>query len=484
MVPYYQSAGLLAPGLAEYGYHLGFRRDGLGTTDSRYRDLTFLGRHRVGIGDRLTLGGSLEASAGLVSGGPQLSLGLAAGELDLEAAASTENGVRGFAGSLAYSFSGRRFSAGGSVTARSARFANLGLAADADRPVLETEGSCGLSAGRRLSLALQATHTEQHDGGSRDRIQLSANLRLASRASLFLIASDSREAEMNGLLRTDRRLQATLHLSAFPGLTARFSGELTADGLRSTAEIQKPLPSGIGYGYRVTAGRAGEQTDGGGELRYQGSFGLYELSHQTSAGVGATSFHTAGGLVAIGGGVYATRPIQSGFALVQVPGVPGVRVYRSNQEIGRTGARGDFLVPDLLADYGNRLKIADQDLPMDYTVEAGEKTVAPPQRGGMVVRFPVWRLRAFKGKIVLRSGGEERAPYPGRLTVTAGGKDFTSPVGTAGEIYLENVPPGEHPAVVESDGGSCAFRLIVPEGETVLSDLGRLVCIVSQEARP
>jgi outer membrane usher protein len=483
--PYYQAAGLLAPGLPEYGYHLGFLREGLGTPGSSYRGLAFLGRYRAGWSDRLTLGGSLEASADLANGGAQLALGLPAGEVDLEAAVSAAGARRGFAGALSYSFAGRRLSAGGGVAVRSARFANLGLPASADRPVLETEGSCGLSAGRRLNLSLQAVHTAQRDGGGSNRAQLAAHLQIGGRAALLLLASGSREIGTDGRSRTDRRLQATLHLP-LPGFTAQLSGELATGGLHSTVEIQKPLPAGTGYGYRFLAGRAPNQTTTGeGELRYQGPFGLYELFHQTSAEGGATSLHVAGGLVAIGGGVFPTRPVQSGFALVQVPGAAGVRVYRSNQEVGRTGARGDFLVPDLLAEYGNRLKIADQDLPFDYTVEASERTVAPPQRGGMVVRFPVRRLRAFQGKLALRSASGEVAPYPGRLTVTAGGRGFTSPVGTAGEIYLENVPPGDHAAVVESDRGNCAFRLTVPAGETAFANLGRLVCVIAaEEKRP
>ena len=39
------------------------------------------------------------------------------------------------------------------------------------------------------------------------------------------------------------------------------------------------------------------------------------------------------------GSLYATRPIQDGYALVRVPDVGGVRTYVSNQEVGRTTKR-------------------------------------------------------------------------------------------------------------------------------------------------
>ena len=68
--------------------------------------------------------------------------------------------------------------------------------------------------------------------------------------------------------------------------------------------------------------------------------------------------------MAIGGGLHATRPVQESFALVRVPGMKGVRAYLSHQEVGRTNRNGDVLVPNLLPYYGNRLDIADEDVPL------------------------------------------------------------------------------------------------------------------------
>ena len=53
------------------------------------------------------------------------------------------------------------------------------------------------------------------------------------------------------------------------------------------------------------------------------------------------------GIVAIGGEVLLSRPVDDGFALVKVPNARGVRVLANNQLSGRTGRRGSLFVPDL-----------------------------------------------------------------------------------------------------------------------------------------
>ena len=82
-----------------------------------------------------------------------------------------------------------------------------------------------------------------------------------------------------------------------------------------------------------------------GVARYQGAHGRYELRQETIGSESTTTLSTMGAIVGIGGGVFATRPVEESFALVRVPGVEGVRAFASHQEIGKTGRRGDLLVP-------------------------------------------------------------------------------------------------------------------------------------------
>lgn len=476
--PYTFTTGLLAVGLSEYGYHLGLRREDLATESFEYGDAALLARHRRGITDRVTLGGFLEAAPDLASGGPSATLRLGPGELDVAAALSEEGGESGSAAHAAYSYIGRRIGLGLSARWMSDRFANLGLPGAIDRPSLDARAFAGFSVGQRLGVSLDAGRRDFRDRGREEDGRLTATWRLTDRATLLLLGGRLRrptEAGRAAAQATEDRV--SVGISYFLGRNTTAKAYVAEEGEeRQGIEVQKSLPLGTGYAYRLTVDRIGERTDAEGEVELQNRHGRLDVSHLEVAGQSVTNANLAGSLVALGGEVHLMRPVQESFAVIRVPGVAGVRGYLSNQEVGRTDAEGDLLVPNLLPYFGNRLSIADEDVPIGYVVEERERVVAPPARGGAVVGFPVWRLRAIKGSLEVVAGGETRVPDGGRLTVTAGGRTFESPVGRAGEIYLENVPPGEHPAVLETGAGTCRFEIRVPDSDEPLVDLGRLVC--------
>jgi outer membrane usher protein len=220
-----------------------------------------------------------------------------------------------------------------------------------------------------------------------------------------------------------------------------------------------------------------------GVLQYQGQYGRYELRSEQVGTSQQSVVSAAGALVGIGGNVFATRPVRNSFALIKVPEVGGVRAFSSNQEIGRTSREGNLLVPDLLPYYGNRLSIADSDIPIDYVVSEADVTLAPPYRGGAVVLFPVRLVQRSTGTILVVRQGHEITPAYGQLVVYSGPEDHESPIGTDGEFYLENVPAGRYGAVVTWGDGSCAFTLVVPAVKTPVVTLGRLRCADDASAR-
>jgi outer membrane usher protein len=272
------------------------------------------------------------------------------------------------------------------------------------------------------------------------------------------------------------------------GLTIMFGARTSAtttvgsgrEGVRSSVDVQRSLPSGTGYGYQL------RMSDGLTALpsvvaQAQGPHGRYEVRADSSGGRTHTTVSVAGAVVAIGGGLFTTRPVRGSYALVQVPGVKDVRGYSSNQEIGRTDDNGNFFVPDLLPYYGNLLNIADTDVPIDFTISKVQATVAPPYRGGALVRFPVQRIQRSQGRVLIVSGGVERTPTYGQLTVTADGVPSVSPLGTGGEFYFENLPAGRHTAVVEAVDGVCRFVIEVPPSDGAVADLGIVRCKGGEE---
>jgi outer membrane usher protein len=471
--PYYFSTGLLAPGLSEYSYNLGFERRQSGRESWDYGALVFLGRHRLGLTENLTAGFRLEGSSERLSGGPSATIRLPIGEVDVEAAGSVARGKSGAAAFLGYSYLGRAIGVSAFAQLTSDRYATVGLDPRDDRALLEAGGSVSVPLGPRLSLSLQYSGVDFRDRGWTHRIGLLSSLRLTGRASLF-VSANYFPGHQEG---PENEFFAGVTYAFGRGITGSVFHQHSGDQSSTAMQVQKSPPLGPGFGYLVE-GQLGEQNRGSGVFRYQGDYGIYEASYGRFGDEDATTLSTFGSIVAIGGRVYPTRPIYDSFALIQVPGVAGVPGYISNQEVGRTNRWGDLVVPNLLSYYGNRVGIGAADVPLDYAIDATEKVIAPPYRGGALVTFPVRQTQSFTGTLVVETAGRRVIPAYGQLTVMADGGPIVSPLGKGGEFYLENLPAGTWHAKAEYKAGVCTFMLEIPVTDGPFVNLGTLRCVV------
>jgi outer membrane usher protein len=235
---------------------------------------------------------------------------------------------------------------------------------------------------------------------------------------------------------------------------------------------QQSLPTGTGLGYRLHADNRG----GSESLMFQSQYGRYEGDYANNGGDEAAQAFASGSLVLASGKLFAARPVEQGYAVVRVPGVANVRTLLNNQEIGRTDKDGDILVPNLLPYYGNRISIVPADLPIDYEIPPLEQVIATPNRGGGVVTFHAFRIVGYSGSIILREGLFRLPPTYGQLDVRTETGMQSSPLGKNGEFYLENLPPGDYPAHVHSDGGDCDLVLSIPDRPEKFIDLGVHYC--------
>ena len=471
---YYVSAGVLARGLQQFAYSGGVeRRDPFGASWS-YGRPAVLGVHRIGITDAITLGGRFEVRKTLANGGPSLTARVGRfGQLETIAAFSRAAGATGFAGSLAYEYSARRGGLAFAVRHASPTYTTVSTRSAYDRPRLDLATSV---TGRlsRASLTLSAQALSYYAGfADSRRASVSTSIGLGTRASLMLTASRGLQGR-----RWDTAAFAGISVTLDRRTTMTVAAERTPRGNRTVVDAQRALPSGAGYGYHVRSG-AGEAAaaDLDGELRAQTSTGRYSVRQMVLDGRRETLVDASGALVLIGGGVHATRPVQDGYALVRVPGVRNVRTYVSRQEIGRTNRRGDLVVPALLPYYGNRLSIADADVPVDRDVQRNEALIAPPFRGGALALFPAPRQWRVTGQIMW-SRGAQSAPATGVLTVMNGTTPIDTDLGSNGAYYLEGLGPGDYAARLASEGDTCEFTLHVPASDAPVIRAGISTCRV------
>lgn len=471
---YYLSQGLLAQGLSDYTFSVGIRRDRVGLESFDYREPGFLLRHRVGVTKQLTLGFRGEAAESLLSGGSGLTFGTLLGQFDFALSASSANQESGYAGLLAHTYYSRK--AGISTTLRIAsdRYATISTSPTDDRDILQGAVSGSLALMRNLTASLQHSVAKSRDYGLSQRTSLRSSLRLTRELSLSVTANHWITEQ------SPRRLEAFVGLSWAAGnaVHASATAHVATDGSEALVDVHKPLPTGEGYGFRASAA-AGNVERAHVLVQTQDSHGRYQASYDNVGGEHHTVLEASGSIVAVGGGgVFFSRPIGKSFAVLDVPEAANVRGYLENREVGRTNSSGKLLIPDLLPYYGNRVSIADSDLPADVGIDRTERIIAPPFRGGAVVRYEARTHRYFRGKVVMTRNDERIVPAYGEIALENGKSSDRFPLGRQGELELEGLSQGKYAFVVEHQGSLCRGSLEIPQTDTLISDLGQVRCVL------
>jgi outer membrane usher protein len=486
---YYGSPGLLAPGLSDYGYHLGLRRLDFGIAGFSYGPPALVARHRVGITEQVTAGFRVEAALQhvrgwdepscatcaslLTSGGPSASIALPFGELDLEAAVSSDGSEVGGGATAGYSLLTRRLIVNLAARAFTPRFANLSVGAASDRAVLGLRGTVGVPIMSRFSLALDGSLDSMRDAGLASGVSLRGEARIG--ADLMVLATVSRLR--NAPNAPEWGAAVSLLYNFGVGVSGDTSGHASTQRSGGSAGVQKSLPLGEGFGYQLRSTVEGSlPVSGFGQVAYQGPYGTYTGAYARNGAVDAGSLTAAGALVLVDGALMASRPVQDGYAVLSVPGLEGVRGFLNNQEVGRTDWRGYLMVPRLQSYYGNRVSVSDGDVPLDYEIGQTEQVIATPLRGGAMVRFDVRHMQSVTGALRVEAGGRATVPAFGEVVAIAGARRIASPVGAKGEFWLTDLPAGRHPAQVEFREGTCSFDLVVPEEAGRVVNLGMVSC--------
>ncbi len=240
----------------------------------------------------------------------------------------------------------------------------------------------------------------------------------------------------------------------------------------TSVNVQRSLPLGPGFGFRIDAD-AQDPYRSTGIVEAQGKRGIVGVrvdGSQDDKTIG--TFNFAGSVIAMGGEVMLSRPVDDGFALVKVPASPGVRVLANNQPQGRTGRNGSLFVPDLRSYLSSPIGIVQDDLPVEMKLGATSQEIAVPYRGGAVVVFEAEIIHALSGRLDVAG----KAPEYGTLLVTVGATEFSSPLSASGEFYFEDLPPGDHPGIASWKAGTCRATIHMPDNAPPMTDAGVVTC--------
>ena len=463
---------LLAPGVSDFAYGVGVPHALYGVAPGRSQ-LGAGGRYAKGLNPNLTVGARIEASGSLLSGGGEALLRLHSGVLGIEGAASRLGDSKGAAGAITIVQDIDRFGVSASWAMQSPQYATLGQNASADRAL--SQASFVLSAPLRgSSIGLSLTSQRDRDQGAQQIWELTRWSKLSSTASIQVGATMTRTPSGKQFGVT-----ATVNLIPRQGAMANLTAS-EIDGHRIvSAGIAKSDTANVpSFGY--SAGVTSSDTNAASAYatgEFRGQYGTYFGTLLTGTGSGATSamLQLAGGVVSIGGKIFATQPVNDSYALVST-GFPGVEVTVNGLDEGRTNRAGYVLVPQMGAYFNNAVALQPGDIPLNYAVDQSTRTIVPAYRSGEIVSFQVRRVLPVTGSLRIMMSGHPTIPAYGILEVKNDKGTSTSDIGEGGEFYFDKLEAGDYHAQIRFKGGACAFSIAVPATDRMFLKLGTLTC--------
>ena len=467
--PFYASVDLLKAGLDSFSVEAGAERDNYGIESSDYGPGFASGTYRRGFSDYFTgeVRGEIERDFGVAGVGANYLVN-EVGVLSAALAASGGSGANGVLAGAGFQRQTSRLSVFAQGLWSSAKFRQIGSSADMPVPLRQWSASVSYQFDAYGSAGV--TYVAQDFRTKANIHVLTANYSVRIGPWAFLGVSATKTYGAAGNLSYN----ATLTIPFGERSTASLAYDAVRDSPQGNASntsltLQRSLPIGEGYGYRVALNSTHENYQASGT--WQNNIGTYTAEYAHFEGESATRFNIAGGTGLVGGHPFLSRQLTDSFAVVKVADYDGIGVLQDNQPAGRTGPDGYAVLPDLRAFDINPVSIAQQDLPLDATLGSLKMVVVPYYRSGLLLDFPVQRSRGATLHIRLDDG----KPIPAGATVRIAGRAEEFPVALDGEAYLTGLEQHNRLRVTWHDQ-SCEFDAEFPASVDPLPELGSFVC--------
>lgn len=471
--PIYDTPDLLRAGLSEWSAEAGAVRLEYGIKSFAYSDEpAFSGSFRHGITDQLTLDTHAEATPHLVQGGVGATvllggLGVVTGSL----AVSDSSAGTGTQWSAGYSWSNGDFYIAGDMQRASSDYADLATRWDGPPLRATDQLQAGFSSRMLGSVGVNYIRYRPAVGPRYRSASVNWSRSLGQRLSVHA------SAEQNLDDRDERRFMISLSYTPGRGYYGNlgWQNDRARNSVDLTAQRSAPLSGGLGWHASVRHEIETKEVDGQAQVSWLGPHGEARAGAASFDGRQSGFAGYSGALVLIGGGLYTSRRVDDGFALVSTGGVSEVPVTVENNVVGRTDRNGRLLVTRLNAYERNVVGIDSSNLSEGLVVDDTVAYAVPPRRAGVVVEFPLRELSAVMLTLTDAAG----VVLPAGSTAWVEGSSDPLVVGFDGQLYIENPPPGGL-LTIEAEGEACTVRLPDQIETGGVVRLGTVRC----EARP
>jgi outer membrane usher protein len=469
---FFASPNLLRAGLVQDSYEFGWLRENYGLTSNDYNDPFAAVTYRKGLSNTLTAEGRVELQKDLAATGVSVAAKLPgmSSVVETSVAASEKSGLPlGAMGSVSYSYLGRLLSASARLQLNGMNFRQIG----SDPASLPKQiGSAQISAPLGQGTLSVNYMRRLNQGESMTRlVNLNYSHRLAANAFLSftlikpLSAAAGTTAALGLTILFDQRHVGSSTLTRGTGATALYT------------DFQQSTPRDEGTGYRLAAMNGGISARQEASVTRNQSYGSLQAELVRLNGEVSSRLNAQGGVATLGDGVYFSRGLDQGFAIVQTKDIKGVPVYLENQVVAHTNERGSALVSNVRSYQENRISIDPVTLPLEASVSAVEQTVVPRKQGGVLVDFKVRRVRSATLTIVQADG----TLLPPWTPVEVAGMENAFVSGNRGEVFVELPDPKGNRVIARPEGGAvCELSVDQPDAGSTVPFLGPLQCAQSR----
>ncbi len=473
----FSNPSLLAVALNDWSAELGKLRADYSLRSHAYGDLFASGMWRRGITDGLTAESRFEltdpikmVAVGAVVALPADLLGrfaLLGSQASL--AGGNTNGQQIFAG---LEYTANRWSAGLQAQAATASFRQLGLdlSTKPDKSQVFANFTHTMPDGAS-SFGLSMASTARYDAPRVTTASGDFSHRVGQRGRLSWTLNRSTSGSSGN--NTTFGVALTVPLENNVQLTAALLARKRASELYASAQFN-PLDDGK-WGWRVTGGQREWEAPSYAEANvyYPGQYGLLNADISVRENQTNTRLGVTGAVALVGGGVHASQRINNSFALVDVPGYPGIPITVGGQRRGATDANGQILVPRLSPYQTNSIQLDPSALPISAELESIESAVVPAWRSGALAKFTIRSGRAAVISIKLEDGSD--MPAGAVIKIDNDKQDFY--VANRGLGYVTGLSDKVNQLTLLWKGQKCRLEVSLPKASTDdIAKVGPLVC--------
>ncbi|MEL0618983.1 fimbria/pilus outer membrane usher protein [Psychrobacter proteolyticus] len=474
----YDAHRLLQSGLSDWSIELGAVRENYGIDSFDYgSNIAASGTWRYGMNDRFTVEAHAEVTNGLSNagvGGTWL-LGRSGGILFASLAGSKSQGQDGIQYSTNYSWNNSRLNIGINAMGTIDDYRDVGTqygSASARRSEQVSTGYSTKSLGRfgvSYNQVAQAEHETTQFASAYWSKSFGRRLSLSANYNHDINDSANNSASLSASLSLDRNISLSN------------SVQHTDNSTVFSSDVSRSAPNAGGIGWRAQARHSLEgstdredDTSGLAELNYLGRYGQARAGISSNNGDYASYASATGAVVAMGGGLFAARQINSGFAVVSTNGIADIPVSLQNSPIGTTNSKGLLLVTPLNAYQENKIGIDPMQLPADLRIDKVDINATPTELAGILVGFDITPVRS--ASVILTDSNKQPLSLGSQVRQLSNKEVPSTIIGFDGEVYLDTLDEHNTLELTTPSGDVCTVSFDYSKQGNEIPLIGPLIC--------